>query len=312
MKITIAGAGSVGFHLAELLSKENQDITLIDINEKVLEQATKNLDVMTIQGDASSMQILEQLNLKKTNLFIAVTASEHSNLLAAILAKKLGAKNTVARIENTENLGEEYKEAYHELGVDVLISPQKLAAMEIERLLKRASFTDMFEFEKGKISIVGYTLDSSCPFVNQTVGEVNMQPKNFQFKGIAVLRKHKTIIPDHNTILRKGDHLYIATENNSLESVMKFVGKQLQPIKRVMIVGCTPLALKTAQAIERDYEVTIVIQNEEMAKSFLENLEDTLIIHADPDDIDFTFELNDKVIILALPEAIHAVEEIFK
>jgi len=91
MKITIAGAGSVGFHLAELLSKENQDITLIDINENVLEQATKSLDVMTVQGDASSMQILEQLNLKKTNLFIAVTASEHSNLLAAILAKKLEA-----------------------------------------------------------------------------------------------------------------------------------------------------------------------------------------------------------------------------
>jgi len=286
MKITIAGAGSVGFHLAELLSKENQDITLIDINENVLEQATKSLDVMTVQGDASSMQILEQLNLKKTNLFIAVTASEHSNLLAAILAKKLGAKNTVARIENTENLGEQYKEAYFDLGVDVLISPQKLAALEIERLLKRASFTDMFEFEKGKISVVGYTLDNACPFLNRTIGEVNGQPKDFQFKGIALLRKNETIIPDHDTVLRKGDHLYIATENDSLESVMRFVGKQLQPVKRVMIVGCTPLALKTAKAIEQDYEVTLVIQNEEKAKSFLENLEATLVIHADPDDID--------------------------
>ncbi len=287
MKITIAGAGSVGFHLAELLSKENQDITLVDINEDVLERVTKSLDVMTIHGDASSMQVLEQLNLKKTNLFIAVTASEHSNLLAAILAKKLGAKNTIARIENTENLREDYKQAYNELGVDVLISPQRLAALEIERLLQRASFTDMFEFEEGKISVVGYTLDSACPFVNQTVGQVNSQPKDFQFKGIAVLRKHETVIPDHNTILRKGDHLYIATENNSLESVMRFVGKrQLQPIKRVMIVGCTPLALKTAQLIEKDYEVTIVIQDENRANSFLENLQETLVIHADPDDID--------------------------
>jgi len=230
MKITIAGAGSVGFHLAELLSKENQDITLVDINEELLERVAKSLDVMTVQGDASSMQVLEQLNLKKTNLFIAVTASEHSNLLAAILAKKLGAKNTIARISNTENLGEDYKEAYNELGVDVLISPQKLAALEIERLLQRASFTDMFEFEEGKISIVGYTLDSTCPFVNQTVGQVNSKPKDFQFKGIAVLRKHETIIPNPNTVLHKGDHLYIATANKSLESVMKFVGRQLQPI----------------------------------------------------------------------------------
>jgi len=239
--------------------------------------------------------------------------------------------------------------------------------------------------------------------LNRTIGEVNGQPKDFQFKGIALLRKNETIIPDHDTVLRKGDHLYIATENDSLESVMRFVGKQLQPVKRVMIVGCTPLALKTAKAIEQDYEVTLVIQNEDKAKSFLENLEATLVIHADPDDIDtlkseglenvdafialtdnsetniiaslmaeelgvyktialvenvnyirisqnigidtiinkkliaalglpkksilagvvrgdrsvvpsgdFTFELNDKVIILALPEAIHAVEEIFK
>ena len=286
MKIVIAGAGAIGFHLAELLSKENQDITLIDISGDALEQARKNLDVLTIQGDASSMQVLEQINLKRVNLFISVTTFEQVNLLSAILAKRLGVKNTIARISNAEHLTERYKEQFIQLGVDVLISPQKLAALEIERLLQRASFTDLFEFEEGKISVVGFTLDTSCPLINQSITQIDKQTSGFQFRGIALLRGHKTIIPNGNTILRKGDHLYIATQKESLEAVIQFAGKQLKSIKHVMIVGGTPLALRTAEQIENNYAVTVVIENEELAKKFVESLEKSLVIHADPDDID--------------------------
>lgn len=286
MKIVIAGAGAVGFHLAELLSKENQDITLIDVNEEALEQARKNLDVLTIQGDVSNMQVLEQINLKKTKLFISVTTFEQTNLLSAILAKRLGAKNTIARVSNPEHLEEKYKEHFNQLGIDVLISSQKLAALEIERLLKRASFTDFFEFEKGKISVVGFTLDTSCPLINQTIAQIDEQVTNFQFRGIALLRGHDTIIPDRSTVLKKGDHLYVATQKESFESVIQFVDKQLKPIEHVMIVGGTPLALRTAQQIEKEYKVTIVVGEEEVAKKFAEKLEASLVIHADPDDFD--------------------------
>lgn len=286
MKIVIAGAGGVGFHLAELLSKENQDITIIDSDDFVLEQVRKNLDVLTINGDVSNIQVLEELNLKKTNLFISVTTFEQVNLLSAILAKRLGAKNTIARISNPEHLEIKYKEQFTELGIDVLISPQKLAALEIERLLERVSFTDLFEFEKGKISVVGFTLDNFCPLINQTILQIDEQTTGFQFRGIALLRGHKTIIPNGNTILRKGDHLYVSTQKESLEKVMQFVGKQLKPIKHVMIIGGTPLALRTAQEIENNYEVTVVIENEDIAKKFVESLQKSLVIHADPDDID--------------------------
>lgn len=284
MKIVIAGAGAVGFHLAELLSLENQDITLIDINEELLLQAGKSLDVLTIQGDVVTMQVLEQAEIKKANLFIAVTSSEHTNLLSAILAKRLGAKNTIARISNADHLEEKYKEQFNQLGIDVLISPQKLAALEIERLLQRASFTDLFEFEKGKISVVGFTLDTTCTLINQTIAEIDNRATDFKFRGIALLRGHETIIPSGDTFLRKGDHLYIATQKESLESVIQFTGKQLKPIKHVMIVGGTPLALRTAQQIEKNYNVTIVIEDEDLAKKFVEKLERSLVIHADPDD----------------------------
>lgn len=292
MKIVIAGAGAVGFHLAELLSKENQDITLIDSNEDVLSQANGQLDVLTIQGDATSLETLEQLNFKKTNLFIAVTTSEQTNLLSAILAKQLGVKNTIARISNVDHLKESNKARFKQLGVDALISPHKLAASEIKRLLQRASFTDLFNFENGKISVLGFTLDNTCPLVNHSIGNIAKMTTKFAFRGIALLRGNDTIIPTEDTILQRGDHLYISTNDQSIEMAMKFIGKQLKPIKNVMIIGGTPLALRTAQDLESTYDVTVVLKNEERGKDFVKALNNSLIIHADPSDIQALKEVN--------------------
>ena len=146
MKIIIAGAGAVGFHLAELLAKENQDITLIDTDEEILDHVSTHLDVMTILGDAASIHVLEDAKISNTDLFLAVTTSGSTNLLLAIMAKQRGAKRTIARVNNPEYFEQHQKENFKKLGVDVLISPQLLAAQEIERLLQRGSFTDIFEF----------------------------------------------------------------------------------------------------------------------------------------------------------------------
>ena len=282
MKIVIAGAGAVGFHLAELLSKEDQDIALIDTNEEVLTHVRTHLDVLTIRGDAASIDVLEQAQVAKTQLFIAVTTSEKTNLLLAILAKQIGAKKTIARINNAEYFENDQKERFKSLGVDHLISPKLLAAQEIERLLKRASFTDLFDFEDGKISVLGFTLDTTCQLINHKISKI----EDFKFKGIALLRGQKTIIPNGETILRKGDHLYIAARKEFLDTAMNFVGKQLKPIKKIMIIGGTPLALQTAQFIEKKYSVTVVIKEKETSKKFVESLNNSLVIHADPGNVD--------------------------
>ena len=286
MKIVIAGAGAVGFHLASLLSKENQDITLIDESEEVLNQSGRHLDVLTIKGDIGCIDILKEAQVKSDKLFIAVTTSEKTNLLAAILAKQLGAKKTFARISDPNHLEKENKERFQELGVDVLISPQKLAALEVERLLQRASFTDLFEFEDGKISIVGFTIDQASPLINASLSTIGKQPDAFPFRGIALLRNHETLIPQKDTVLQKGDHLYISTKKKFLEQAIKLMGKPLKPIKHVMIVGGTALALRTAQQIEDKYSVTVVVGDETKAKKFAAQLNNSLIIHADPGDID--------------------------
>ncbi|RMG79329.1 MAG: Trk system potassium transporter TrkA, partial [Bacteroidetes bacterium] len=169
MKILIAGAGAVGFHLAELLSNENQDIIVIDTDEEVLEHAANHLDVMTIRGDVTSIEILEQADIHRVNLFLAVTTSETTNLVAAMLAKKMGARQTIARINNPEYLTPERREDFAQMGVDNLFSPIQLAAQEIERLLKRYAFTDVFEFENGKISLIGFTVLDNARLVNKSL-----------------------------------------------------------------------------------------------------------------------------------------------
>lgn len=286
MKIIIAGGGAVGFHLAELLSKENQDITLIDNDEEVLHYASNHLDVMTIKGDVSSIKVLREAEVNKASLFLAVTTSEKTNLLCSSLAKHKGAKKTIARVQSPEYLEPDQREIFKKLGIDVLISPTELAAQEIVRLLKRASFTDVFEFEEGKISVLGFTIDYSSPCYGKTIAEISQLHSDFLFRGVALLRNHQTIIPKGTTRLYQGDHLYIITQKKYLDKAVSFAGKQAAPINKVMIIGDTPLALRAAQLVEKEYSTTVVMKDKECGKKFLESLNDTLVTIADPSNVE--------------------------
>jgi len=286
MKIIIAGAGAVGFHLAALLAKENKNITIIDTDEDILNHASTHLDVLTIRGDTTSLATLRQAEVEKANLFIAVTTSEKTNLLSAILASQEGAKKTIARVKNSEYLESEQLENFNQHGIDWLISPNQLAAEEIQRLLKRSSFTDIYEFEGGKISIVGLTLDNNSPLVGQTVKKIEKFTLDFVFKGIGILRNHDTLIPHSNTVLKKGDHLYLSVLHQHLDKATVFAGKQLKTIEKVMILGGTQLALRTAQLLEDKYATSLVVEDKEVGREFLEKLHNTLIINAPFNNVD--------------------------
>jgi len=282
MKIVIAGAGAIGFHLAKLLEKENQDITLIDNNSEVLEGVANKLDVMTLHGNATSIDILKEAEVSKANLFIAVTTSQETNLLIAILAKQKGAKTTIARVSNPEFLNASQKSYFAKIGIDQIISPNHLASKEIKRLIERASLTDIFDFENGKISVAGFTIDGNSPLIGQPISSIDESQENFEYRGVALLRNHKTIIPKNHTILQKGDHLYLSIISQNVDNVLPFLGRQKKDIKKVMIVGDTTLALDTAKNLQNDYHVTLVVKNKSTAKRFLNSLEKTLIIIGDP------------------------------
>lgn len=290
MRIVIAGAGDIGFHLAKLLSFEQKNIVLIDINQEVLEYAQSHLDVQVVRGDSGSVGILQASGAADADLFLAVTTSEKTNLVSAILAKKMGARQVIARVSNIEYLDTQTRQLFAELGVDNLISPRSLAAQEIERLVKQRSLTDHYEFENGKISLFGITLDQHSTVVNRSIDEITQRNQNLRFKPIAILRGHQTIIPRGATVLQRNDHLYFITDHKQVGSVLELFGKVSKQASRIMILGGTDVGMRTAQLLEKDYRVTIVEDNKHICKELVDNLQHSLVIKGNPGNMELLRE----------------------
>ena len=291
MKIVIAGAGDMGFHLARLLASEKQEIILIDTNDDVLDYAKSHLDVFTIKGDSSSIEVLNNAMVSSAKMFLAVTASEKNNLVSSILAKKMGAKQTIARVSNTEYLCDVQRKNFTELGIDHLISPIELAANEIARLVKYCEVTDNFEFEQGKVILNGITLDDDSALVGKTISEINADKNGLQFMPVAILRNNEeTIVPRPDTRLMNQDHIYFMSSRDQMNPLLTFLGKELKKIRNVMILGGSNLGRKTAVLLEKKYYVTIVERDKSKCKKLAENLENTLIIQGDPSNIELLKE----------------------
>lgn len=286
MKIIIAGAGDVGLHLAKLLVKEQQDIVLIDKNEEVLEYAQAHVDAMVIQGDCSSIEVLKDAGVEEANLVLAVTTLENNNIVTSILAKRLGAKATIARVNNPEFLDEEQKEIFRDLGVDKIISPIEFAAQEIERLINLCEVTDNFEFENGKVRLIGITLDDSSSMVGKSVGVVDAQLPKLNFSPIAILRGDETILPRRDTTFVRGDHVYFLATQSDIQGILKETGKQLKTIKNVMIIGGGALGYRTASILEKNYNVTIVEKDKELCEQLVQKLDNALVVKTDPSNLE--------------------------
>lgn len=202
MRIIIAGAGDVGFHLAKLLAYEEHDIVLIDKEADLLNVASHNLDVATVRGNSTSYQILEEADIKNADLLICVTSSEETNITTAIIGKHLGAKKTIARVQNVEYIFDRESLDLRDLGIDEIISPESLAAKEIKRLLKEAALTDSFEFDNGKLMLIGVMIDENSQLKGKTLYEASHLNPNNNFITVAILRDNETIIPRGDKIGR--------------------------------------------------------------------------------------------------------------
>jgi len=289
MKIIIAGAGDMGFHLARLLSVEQQDIVLIDTNAEVLEYAATHLDVFTIQGDSASIRILEEADIKNASLFLGMTTSEKTNLISCILAKKFGAKYAVARINNEEYLAEDQKQSFASLGVDSLICPSLLAAKECVRLVAEATVTDLFDFDEGRLSLAGIEVDDSSPVANHTVEEISLRHGAF-YRPVAILRGQNTIIPKPSTSIHRRDHLYFIAPKKEVEDVLQIFGKDIVRVRNIMITGGGELGMRTASLLEDKYNVTVVEMNKELCKKMTGVLNKALIVKGDPSNIELLKE----------------------
>lgn len=294
MKIIIAGAGDVGFHLAKLLSFESQDIFLIDTDSEKLDYASNHIDVITKKGDATSLKLLKEVNIDKADIFLAVTESQNTNFTIAILAKKLGAKKTIARISNHE-FTQNSEIDFAEIGIDSMISPGELAADEILMLLNQSAFNDTIQFENGTLNILGSTLEYSSPLINLTVQEAREKFSDIDFITIAIKPENsdETIIPRGNTVYRADDQIYFSAPDYSIKQLYKLMGKTQFGVKDVMILGGSKIGVKAARNLcDNKFNIKLIEINKERAKEVAEKVPNALVIKGDGRNVELLEEEN--------------------
>jgi trk system potassium uptake protein TrkA len=293
MKIIIAGAGEVGFHLAKLLSYESQDITLIDTNKESLAYADSHLDIRVLKGDATSISVLRDAKVEQSNLVIGVTSSETTNITLCMLAKQLGCERTIARISNTEFVDNREVLKFEELGIDELISPEELAATEIQLLLNKSAFNDTYEFEDGKLIMVGVSLPKSAPFVGKMVKEAATIFPELHFMPIALQRlgTQYTVIPRGDTVFKEGDQVYFITVKEGVDELYKLTGKKKEEIKNVMILGGSKVGYKAARDLcAKKFNVKLIEKDKEKAFDLSDDLPNALVINGDGRNVELLEE----------------------
>ena len=286
MRIIIAGMGDVGYQLARDLSYEAHDIIAIDQNQQRLSYTDSMTDILTINGSATSVEVLKSAKVEKADLFVAVTSLEEVNVTSAILAKKLGAKKTISRISNAEYLTPETSPYFTELGIDFMIYPEEMAAMEVVNLIHRTSATDVLDFEDGKLSVIGIRLDRNAPVIRKNLKDVALEFPKIEFRIVALHRNFRTIIPKGNDRFLPNDQIFIITKPGGHDTILKLAGKENIAFENVMILGGGKIGKRVAKLLESNMKVKLIESDEEKSSELAGDLLNTLVIRGDGRDID--------------------------
>lgn len=286
MKIIIIGDGKVGYSLAEHLSRENHDVTIIDKDPEALRKASEALDVMCIKGNGVSTKILMEAGVKGADLLIAATSSDEMNMVCALTGRKLGAAHTIARIRDPE-YANELTVLKEDLGLDLVINPEQAAARELARLLRFPSATDVEHFAKGRIEFVEIKATQDMPVLGIPLKDLPSKIIENILIG-AVKRGNEVIIPNGDFKIAPDDGLNIIGRPNDVYGFCKLIGKCTQKIKTVMVVGGGRIAHYLAMSLKlNDIKVKIIEMNKERCIELSELLPDTLVINGDGTDIAF-------------------------
>lgn len=290
MKIIIAGAGAVGTHLAKLLSGEKQDIILMDDDEERLGRLGNNFDLLTVNISPTSISGLKEAGVAGADLFIAVTPDESRNMTACMLATSLGAKKTVARINNYEYLLPKHKEFFAKLGVDSLIYPEMLAAKEIVDAVKMSWIRQWWEFAGGALVLLGTKMRETAEILNVPLHELG--GRNIPFHIVAIKRGNETIIPRGDDAILLNDIVYFTTTKKYIPYIRKIVGKENEAdIRNVMIMGGSRIAVRTVQYMPEYMRTKIIESDFNRCNRLTELVDDkVMIINGDGRDMELLLE----------------------
>lgn len=280
----------MGTHLAKMLANEYHDIVVVDPDAQKLQLLSASADLLVVEGSGASISALKEANVKKADLFIAVAHSEETNIISATLAKRLGAKKVIARIDNNEYLLPNNKEIFLNLGIDSLIYPEKLAAKEVIGLLGQTSSTEYVDFSGGKLSLMVFRLDEDAPFINQTLIQATKDNRSLEYRAVAISREGETLIPSGNDQFKINDLVYVISNQSAIKDMLEYAGKQNIDVHNLMILGGSRVGIRIASELEKNVNVKVIEYDRDKSTRLANYFKNALVIHGDGRDTDLLMQ----------------------
>ncbi len=289
MEIVIIGVGEIGYDLANTLSKEQHDVTLVDREQDRLKQATENLDVLCFEGNATSAQDLVEAGVKDADILISVTSVDEVNMIASMLGKRLGAKKVIARIRSNELSRPNAPLKPTDLGIDIIIHPELSAAEEIVSLVKRASASDLVNLADNKMQLIGLRIGPNSDLIDIPLSEYAQQYPELTFRVTAIARNAMTIIPTGSVSIKAMDQVFLLAETDEIPAIIETTGKMEHELNRIMIAGGTDVGTmitKLLMAEEKSWNIKLIEPDRDKAEELAMELEDVLVLNGNPTDPD--------------------------
>ncbi|MGD8484192.1 MAG: Trk system potassium transporter TrkA [Thioalkalispiraceae bacterium] len=293
MKIIILGAGQVGSSLAENLTSEANDITIVDSNEMILQALQDRLDLRTVSGRASHPDILRQAGADDADMLIAVTDSDETNMVACQVAYTLFRTPTkIARIRAVEYLNQKQLFSQDALPIDYLISPEQLITEYIQRLIEHPGSLQVLDFADGQVKLVGVRAYYGGPLVGNELRTLRDHMPKIDTRVAAIYRRGRAIIPEGHTVIEADDEVFFVAASKHIRKVMSELRRLDKPYKRIMLVGGGNIGKRLAQALEQNYQVKLIDHNVERTHAISNELENTIVLLGDAADEELLIEEN--------------------
>ncbi|WP_022834725.1 Trk system potassium transporter TrkA [Salisaeta longa] len=288
MRIVVVGAGEVGFDVAQMLATEQHDVAVIDINPEILDRVRQQLDVLTVEGSGTSTRVLDRAGIQAADMLIAVTAIDEVNLIACMMADRMGVETTVARLRSDELKDTDAVLGGEDFGIDLIIHPEESAALEVVQLMERAGATDVLTFGDGRLHLVGIRLDKSSPAVGKTLRAFVKEHPSLAFRVQGIVRGARSILPRGHETLQANDQVFVLVKPDCAADVARAMGKGDVQMRDVMILGGTRTGASIAERLSHSPErrVKLIEPDRERAAALAERLEHVMVLHGDATDVD--------------------------
>ncbi|MEN6351057.1 MAG: Trk system potassium transporter TrkA [Syntrophomonas sp.] len=292
MKVIIIGAGKVGFSMAQLLSGENHDVTVIEHTPERQQILEDTLDVQVISGSGSSTSVLQSAGVSNTDMLLAVTEYDELNMVSCLIAKQYGAKTTVARVRNPEYLEVKGFSLNALMGIDLIINPERVTAQEIVEIIKTPEALNVEYYADGKVQLLELELAADSLLADKKIKDLDT---SIPYNIVSIIRKHTMLVPSGDDVLKPGDHIHLMARSSDMKAVERLLGFHSRKVEQVTILGGGRTGFYLAQILETSQpslKIKIIEKDIARASKISQRLKNTLVIHGDGSDYQLLGEEN--------------------